>query len=231
MNKLRLIVTLLLMNTFANAQLVNIETDKADVKIKERSKYVFAIHSELERDDLTYVATISGKDENIDLLYRFLKVETHKLKANFFEVTKLVHIDGYFNVEWKVYLGSDSLGYVNNDLYPWNEVYLFSQFNNARTFIVNGEEIDVPKASFIKFQMDSVEELAIQFGGRSKVPLNYHNNKYQASKFVVALSGSINFKVGRNAWDHNSETGIIMEIDPCDGWFLTNVYSEFIPKQ
>lgn len=222
--------SLFILVSFSQAQLVKV-TDRTEVKIKGRSNYMFAMHPTQEKDGLTYVATIIGEAKNVDVLFGFLKAEAYELKANFFEMSRLIQKDNKYIIEWKVYHGIDSLGLANNDRYPWNNVYLFSQFKNARTFIVNGKEVQVPKASFIKFEMDSIKELAIQYGSEYLVPLEYHSNKYQASKFVIAISGSVNFAVAGRSWGMGVKSADVKEIPPCDGWFLTKVYYEFIPNK
>jgi hypothetical protein len=138
--------------SFSQAQLVKI-TDRADVKIKKRSKYFQHLHEDFPVDSLQYIATISGEAKKVQTLYTFLRNEAHELKANFYDMPVFTQKEGKYQIEWKLYFGSDSLAFVNYNLYPKNEIYLFSEFKRGEIYSINNKKIEIPKWSYHKLKL------------------------------------------------------------------------------
>lgn len=223
-----------------HAQLVKV-TDRAEVKIKKRSKYFQHLHEDFPVDSLQYVATISGEAKKIETLYTFLRNEAHELKSNFYDMTVFTQNGGKYHIEWKLYFGSDSLTFVNYNLYPKNQILLFGHFKQEENYWINGEKLVVPKFTYHKLIVAENEVVNLQTRAISK-----SNNQYKGSDNNAPLYNSNIDKLIRVKpltlpaivggmfgifsvlvlYDMNG----LNIIQPGDGYFLQQIFKEYIPE-
>jgi hypothetical protein len=178
---------------YSQAQIVKV-TDRVKVKIKKRSKQFHQIHPEFPKDSLLYIGTLEGNAKNVEILYEFLKGQTNEMKGNFYEMTHLTQDDGKYKAEWKIYYGSDSLGMVNYNLFPKNEVYFFSDFRKAKIFFLNDERLELPKMAYIKIKLDTNEELRFRTGVSKRTENIIKGVKSNVSLFI----GNFDKKISLN---------------------------------
>lgn len=225
------------------AQLVKV-TDRANVKIKKRSKHFQHLHEDFPVDSLQYIATISGEAKNVQTLYTFLRNEAHELKGNFYDMTVFTQKGGKYQIEWKLYFGSDSLTFVNYNLYPKNEIYLFSEFKRGEHYWINNKKIEIPKWSYYKLKLAIDDSVFVNVGSvfknknllkgsesNSPIYLGAIDEVIRLKSFIApVLVGGLIASMGLAGVFVIYEFQGIKVMQQGDAYFLTQIFKEYIPE-
>jgi len=233
--------SLFILVSFSQAQLVKV-TDRADVKIKKRSKHFQHLHEDFPMDSLQYVATICGEAKKVETLFSFLRSEAHELKGNFYDMTVFTQKGGKYQIEWKLYFGSDSLAIANYNLYPKNEIYLFSEFKRGEHYWINNKKIEVPKWSYYKLTLTSSDSMFVNIGSVFKKKNLLKGSDSNAPIYIGNYDEVINLKsliapviVGGlfglfGVFVIYDMKGLNI-IQPGTGYFLQQIFKEYIPEE